>query len=90
VVDVVHEPDLDAALLRRQEGREHQSSRVGLEADVVEREVERARRAGEELRRQARDRRRRLSAVAEGGQLDAGRLDRQDTAYVPVGRVAGG
>ncbi len=75
--DVVEQADPDATLLRREEGREHEPARVRLEADVVQREVERALRLGEERRGQARDRRRGLTAVPERRQLDAGLLDRR-------------
>ena len=54
VRDVVEQPDRDATLLRREERREHEPARVRLEADVVQREVERALRLGEERRGQAR------------------------------------
>ena len=48
MVDVVDEPDRDPALLRGEERREDEGPGVGLEANVVERDVEARLRGAEE------------------------------------------
>jgi hypothetical protein len=70
VVDVVEEPDGDAALHGREERREHEPACVRLEADVVQRDVEGVARLGEEEGDASRDFGWALPAVRERRQLD--------------------
>ena len=71
VVDVVDEPDRDAPRWRRRRARrQDERPRVGLEADVVEGDVEALARAAEERADPSRDLRRRLAAVGQRPQLD--------------------
>ena len=70
MVDVVDEADRDPALLRREERGQHEGAGVGLEADVVDRDVEALLRAAEKRGELARDLGRCLAAVAQRPQLD--------------------
>ena len=55
VGDVVEEADRDSALDRGEERGQDEAAGVGLEADVVDREIEALRRLGQEAGEQARD-----------------------------------
>jgi hypothetical protein len=70
VVDVVEKPDCNAALMGCKEGGEDERARVGLEADVVQRELEALRGTGDERCGLSGDGERRLSAVPQQRQLD--------------------
>ena len=76
--DVVEEPDLDAALHGGEERGEYERPGAGLEADVVEGEIERRARLREKAGDSARDVGRTLPAFGEG--LDADGRE-------PAGRV---
>ena len=89
VVDVVEEPDVHSTLLRREQRGQNEGASVRLETDVVESEVERALRGGDERGCLARDRGRRLPAFAERGQLDRGQGSGQKAiGYVPTATIA--
>ena len=77
--DVVEEADRHPALDGGEERGEHEPARVGLEAHVVDREVEALLGGREEAGQQARDVGGALAAVGEGGQLD-GRVDSSHAA----------
>ena len=70
VGDVVEKPDGDASLGGGEEGREHEGACVGLEADVVDGDVESALGLAHEGREPPRDVRRALAALAERRHLD--------------------
>ena len=70
VVDVVREPDADAPLVCREQRGENERPRLGLEADVVERQVEALASVVQERRDLGGDARGGLPAVGERGQLD--------------------
>lgn len=70
MVDVVEKPDGDPALVGSQKGGEDERARVGLEADVVQREVEALRRPGDERCGLPGDGEGRLAAVPEERELD--------------------
>ena len=71
--DVVEETDADAALGRGEQRREDEGSGVGLEADVVERDVERRPRIAEERRDASCDVGGSLPTVAQCLEGDRGR-----------------
>ena len=70
MVDVEHETHPHAALVRRKERGEHQRAGLGLEPDVVEREVEAHARVVQERGDLRGNPGRRLAAVGERRQLD--------------------
>mgnify|MGYP003520325956 CR=1 FL=1 len=70
MVDVVEESHADAAPLRGEQGCEDERSGLGLEAHVVQGEVEARASAVQKARDLRRDARRRLSAVGERQELD--------------------
>ncbi len=81
MIDVVGEPDGDAALGR---GGERALDAVGdraAEADVVERQVERPLGRGEERVELVRDVGRRLAAVGQRPELDQARLAFSEALY---------
>ena len=84
VRDVVEEPYGDAALHGCEERREDECPCVRLEANVVEREVERGARGREEAGDVTRDVRGALPTVGEGAQLDR---SRRRAATSPGGSV---
>ena len=65
MVDVVRQAHEDAALLRRKQRSEHDRAGVRLEADVVEGEVERSLRPGQEAGHLAGHLRGTLAAVGQ-------------------------
>jgi hypothetical protein len=72
VRDVVEQAYRDAALVRGDERGQDERRRTGLDADVVQGEVETRFRRVDEIGDLTRDRRRRLPAVDERRQLDQG------------------
>jgi len=71
VIEVVREPDAHAALRRGDERGANDLGGLVAEAEVVERQVEAAAGAPDELGDSVRDRQRRLAAVRQQAQLDA-------------------
>jgi len=82
LVNVVDEPDVNAALVRADEGGADDVARFVVQPDVVERELERLACAVDERRDLARDVRRGLAAVGERMNVDQGAV-----GYVRVSRV---
>jgi hypothetical protein len=70
LVDVVDKPDVNAALVRADEGSADDVPRLVVQPDVVERELERLACPADERRDLARDVQRCLAAVGEGVNLD--------------------
>jgi hypothetical protein len=88
VLDVVQQANLDAALDRREQRCEDEASCVGLEPNVVKREVEGVLRRREESRDPPGDIRGPLAAVVERRETDrrvvrgrGAQVDRSDALY---------
>ena len=92
MVDVVEKPDCDPALVRGKKGGEDERARIGLEADVVQREIEVLFGPGDERCGLPGDCEGRLAAVAQERELDrratrgVAQLVRSDGSWACFGR----